>query len=102
MKHALLVGIFTLGLTTGAIAQSPTDSGPSGPHDPNPPMNAPDLRLPPCGGGAPDGTQIATNTTSALPPSGTSQGDRVADTECASNSNAAPTTSPAETAPAPK
>ena len=47
MKRALILAVASLGWTAAAIAQSP-NAGPSpGPHDPNPPMNAPDLRLPP-------------------------------------------------------
>lgn len=45
MKSALILAIATLGLSATAFAQD--IGGSPGPHDPNPPMNTPDLRLPP-------------------------------------------------------
>jgi hypothetical protein len=47
MKRALILTVASLGWVTAAIAQSPNTSPSPGPHDPNPPMNTPDLRLPP-------------------------------------------------------
>jgi hypothetical protein len=47
MKRALILTIASFGWVTAAIAQSPNTSPSPGPHDPNPPMNTPDLRLPP-------------------------------------------------------
>jgi hypothetical protein len=49
MKQALVLAIATFSLTAAAYAQAPdTDISP-GPHNPNPPMESPDLRLPaPC------------------------------------------------------
>jgi hypothetical protein len=47
MKQALVLAIASFGWTAAAFAQSPNTSPSPGPHDPNPPMNAPDLRLPP-------------------------------------------------------
>lgn len=47
MKQALVLAIASLGWTAAAFAQSPNTSPSPGPHDPNPPMNTPDLRLPP-------------------------------------------------------
>jgi hypothetical protein len=47
MKRALVLAMMSIGWVTAAVAQSPYTSPSPGPHDPNPPMNAPDLRLPP-------------------------------------------------------
>ena len=49
MKSALVVAIALLAMGVPAFAQAPdTDTAP-GPHDPNPPRESPDLRLPsPC------------------------------------------------------
>ena len=47
MKRALILALVSFGWVTAAMAQSPNMSSSPGPHDPNPPMNAPDLRLPP-------------------------------------------------------
>lgn len=49
MKQALVMALATFGLTAAAFAQSPNTDISPGPHNPNPPMEAPDLRLPaPC------------------------------------------------------
>jgi hypothetical protein len=49
MKHALILTIASFGWAAAAMAQAPNSGVTPGPHDPNPPMNAPDLRLPaPC------------------------------------------------------
>lgn len=49
MKQALILAMATFGLTAAAFAQSPNADSSPGPHNPNPPMEAPDLRLPaPC------------------------------------------------------
>ena len=47
MKRALILALASIGWVTAVAAQSPNASPSPGPHDPNPPMNAPDLRLPP-------------------------------------------------------
>jgi hypothetical protein len=47
MKQALILAIATFGLATAAFAQAPDTGASPGPHDPNPPLAAPDLRLPP-------------------------------------------------------
>lgn len=47
MKRALILALVSFGWVTAAVAQSPNMEPSPGPHDPNPPMNAPDLRLPP-------------------------------------------------------
>lgn len=47
MKRALVLALASIGWVTAAAAQSPNTSPSPGPHDPNPPMNTPDLRLPP-------------------------------------------------------
>ena len=47
MKRALILALVSIGWVTAAVAESPNTSPSPGPHDPNPPMNAPDLRLPP-------------------------------------------------------
>lgn len=49
MTRALVLAIAAYSMTATAFAQAPdTDTSP-GPHDPNPPMESPDLRLPsPC------------------------------------------------------
>ena len=47
MKQALILAAASLVLAASAAAQVPTTSPTPGPHDPNPPTNAPDLRLPP-------------------------------------------------------
>lgn len=47
MKRALILALVSVGWMTAAAAQSPNTSPSPGPHDPNPPMNVPDLRLPP-------------------------------------------------------
>ena len=49
MKQALVLAMATLGLTAAAFAQAPNADISPGPHNPNPPLEAPDLRLPaPC------------------------------------------------------
>jgi len=47
MKRALVFALMSVGFVTAAMAQSPNMSASPGPHDPNPPKNTPDLRLPP-------------------------------------------------------
>ena len=47
MKPAFVLAIASFAIAASAAAQAPTTSSTPGPHDPNPPMNAPDLRLPP-------------------------------------------------------
>ncbi|HEY1506347.1 MAG TPA: hypothetical protein VGF92_18730 [Stellaceae bacterium] len=47
MKQALVLALVSFGWVTALAAQSPNTSPSPGPHDPNPAMNAPDLRLPP-------------------------------------------------------
>lgn len=47
MKRALILALASFGWVTAAVAQSPNANPSPGPHNPNPPMNAPDLRLPP-------------------------------------------------------
>jgi hypothetical protein len=47
MKQALVLAIASFGWAATAFAQAPNSGVTPGPHDPNPPMNAPDLRLPP-------------------------------------------------------
>jgi hypothetical protein len=47
MKRALILALASFGWATAAMAQSPNTIVSPGPHDPNPPMNTPDLRLPP-------------------------------------------------------
>jgi hypothetical protein len=47
MKRALILALASFGWMTAAMAQSPNMTASPGPHDPNPPMNTPDLRLPP-------------------------------------------------------
>ncbi len=47
MKRAFVLAIASFAIAASAAAQVPTTSPTPGPHDPNPPMNAPDLRLPP-------------------------------------------------------
>lgn len=50
MKTALVLTIAIFSLATTAFAQAPDANTSPGPHDPNPPMATPDLRLPsPCG-----------------------------------------------------
>jgi hypothetical protein len=47
-KRALIGGLTaTLGMINIAAAQAPDRNAPTGPYNPNPPANAPDLRLPP-------------------------------------------------------
>jgi hypothetical protein len=49
MKQALVLTIAIFSLTATAFAQAPDADTSPGPHNPNPPMAAPDLRLPsPC------------------------------------------------------
>jgi hypothetical protein len=58
MKHALILTIASFGWAAAAMAQAPNSGVTPGPHDPNPPMNTPDLRLPaPC---APTATLAST------------------------------------------
>ncbi len=47
MKRALVLALATMGLTATAFAQVPDAGTSPGPHDPNPPLNTPDLQLPP-------------------------------------------------------
>lgn len=48
MKTAFALAFASFGVTTAAFALTPPNSGASpGPQDPNPPLEAPDLRLPP-------------------------------------------------------
>lgn len=49
MKSALVVAIAILAMGMPAFAQAPNSAASPGPHDPNPPLESPDLRLPsPC------------------------------------------------------
>jgi len=55
MKRALILALASFGwMTAAAVAQSPNVSPSPGPHNPNPPMNVPDLRLPPPCAAAPN------------------------------------------------
>jgi hypothetical protein len=47
MKTALVLTIAIFSLATTTFAQAPDADTSPGPHNPNPPMAAPDLRLPP-------------------------------------------------------
>jgi len=47
MKQAFIVALVTFGMAASAFAQAPSAGPTPGPHDPNPPMATPDLRLPP-------------------------------------------------------
>ena len=47
MKQAFLLAIASFAIAASGAAQVPTTGLTPGPHDPNPPMNTPDLRLPP-------------------------------------------------------
>jgi len=47
MKQALVLVVASFAMAASAAAQVPTTNPTPGPHDPNPPTNAPDLRLPP-------------------------------------------------------
>jgi hypothetical protein len=47
MKQALVLAIASFGMAGAAFAQAPNTGLTPGPHDPNPPVATPDLRLPP-------------------------------------------------------
>lgn len=90
MKQALVLAIATFGMAAAAFAQSPNTDISPGPHNPNPPMEAPDLRLPtPCAPtpdlaavGAiakPDAVQRAIPATGRITPVG------AATTQCSAN-----------------
>lgn len=84
MIKQILIG-FCVSLSLGSIALAQNAGGSSGPHDPNPPVNAPDLRLaPPCAPGphiaeAPIDPAHGVQPSSAMMPAGTQH----ADTQCA-------------------
>jgi hypothetical protein len=91
MKRALILTIASFGYAAAAFAQAPNTGVTPGPHDPNPPMNAPDLRLPaPC---APAATLAATGGTlspvearaRALPSAQVTPADSSGDTQCSAN-----------------
>jgi hypothetical protein len=110
-KRALIGGLTaTLGMINIAAAQAPDRNAPTGPYNPNPPANAPDLRLPPPCAPTPN---LASNqaaeakqtampgqaTTAPPPPNAQPQNPRtpLADTQCAeqaSPANKSPATAP--------
>jgi hypothetical protein len=90
MKRALVLTIASFGWTTAAFAQAPNAGVTPGPHDPNPPMNAPDLRLPaPC---APAATLAASGVLNpvevrarSLPSAQGAPVETNGDTQCSTN-----------------
>jgi hypothetical protein len=91
MKCALVLTIASFGWTAAAFAQAPNTGVTPGPHDPNPPMNAPDLRLPaPC---APVSNLAANGgvlspieaRARALPRAQVTPADTTGDTQCSAN-----------------
>jgi hypothetical protein len=91
MKNALVLTIASFGYAAAAFAQAPNTGVTPGPHDPNPPMNAPDLRLPPpC---APAATLAVTGgvlspvepRSRALPSTPVTPVDTTGDTQCSAN-----------------
>ncbi len=90
MRKALVLGAALIALSTAVFAQPPNDSSLPGPQNPNPPANAPDLRLPPPCSPAPNiaeaggGVQPAAVHAPALDKQ-TSAAERLRDTECAAN-----------------
>jgi hypothetical protein len=64
MKQAVVLALATFGMAATAFAQAPSTGTTPGPHDPNPPMATPDLRLPPPCAPTPN---VAMNGASARP-----------------------------------
>ena len=93
MKRALILALVGLGWATAVVAQSPNTSPSPGPHDPNPPMNTPDLRLPPpC---APNPNLAATGgvmspaaTATSAKGSGVTPVDSTGEVKCSTNTQA--------------
>jgi hypothetical protein len=91
MKRALILTIASFGWAAAAFGQAPNSAVTPGPHDPNPPTNAPDLRLPaPCG---PAATLAATDgvlspvdaRARALPNPQVTPVDTTGGTQCSAN-----------------
>lgn len=92
MKRALVLAIAAYSMTATAFAQAPDPNTSPGPHDPNPPMESPDLRLPPpC---APTPNLAAASTTAKPEPAALSTvapghqmlaADNPGDTQCSAN-----------------
>jgi hypothetical protein len=91
MKRALVLTIASFGWAATAFAQAPNTGVTPGPHDPNPPMNTPDLRLPaPC---APASTLAAAGDVlspvdthgRSLPSTQATPTDTAGDTQCSAN-----------------
>ena len=93
MKRALVLALMSISCAAPAMAQAQNMSPSPGPHDPNPPMNAPDLRLPPpC---APTPNLAATGGVMNAPATATSARgslvtpvDSSGDVKCAANTRA--------------
>jgi hypothetical protein len=92
MKRGLIIALASFGWVTAAVAQSPNTSPPPGPHDPNPPMNAPDLRLPPPCAPAPNlaaaGGVMAPATAMPLRGSRVTSVDSSGNVQCSANTRA--------------
>ncbi len=91
MKRALVLTVASFAWAATAFAQAPNTGVTPGPHDPNPPMNTPDLRLPaPC---APASTLAATGgvlspaeaRAGSLPSAQVTPIDTAGDTQCSAN-----------------
>jgi hypothetical protein len=93
MKRALVLSIASFGWTAAAFAQAPNTGVTPGPHDPNPPMNAPDLRLPaPCAPASNVASASGSGVLSpveararALPSAQATPVDATGDTQCSAN-----------------
>jgi hypothetical protein len=91
MKRALVLAVASFGWAATALAQAPNTGVTPGPHDPNPPMNTPDLRLPaPC---APASTLAAAGgvldpgeaVARSLPSAQATPIDTAGNTQCSAN-----------------
>jgi hypothetical protein len=89
MKRALVIALASFGWVTAASAQAPNATPSTGPHDPNPPMNAPDLRLPPPCAPAPNlaatGGVMSPATVTATPSTGGRLTPVDSGTQCSAN-----------------
>jgi hypothetical protein len=92
MKPLIIASILSLGLVTGALAQTSNEFSPARPNDPSVLMNKPDAILPsPCGLGPTVATVAnfdaldAAPTSPDLPSAGRGDGVQLAELLCAGN-----------------
>src|ERR1700722_601738 len=104
MKSALVVAIALFAMGMPAFAQAPSTDTSPGPHDPNPPRESPDLRLPsPCAPTpnlAAAGIAAMPGVASPRPPEPVVRVDTNGDTQCSANGITQSAALPGLTSPA--